>query len=197
MLVQNLSGPGLGADITLPPLAILQAHDTFELDFKLSCLGSRDTDCPIWDHTVQLFVCCDDPSGHKPPCDQCDPTVWSEPHSSSSSSSFPTSPSGDAAWEAPLPCKNLSQARLPTVSSPPSSLSSPSPQCGRELGRWITPFRFFAVPPHFAYAPWYCQRNDSGCMQNPLLLHGCHRFPCHIRTLCVSRQESNQNPLCQ
>ena len=75
--VQNLSGPGIHAQTTLPPLDVLQAHDRFELDFQLSCPGTRDKDCPIWDHTVQLFVCCEDPSGMLSPCGgPCTPTTW-------------------------------------------------------------------------------------------------------------------------
>ncbi|CAL8287985.1 unnamed protein product [Merluccius merluccius] len=30
-----------------------------ELDASLSCPGSRDVSCAHWDHTVQLFICCD------------------------------------------------------------------------------------------------------------------------------------------
>ncbi len=30
-----------------------------------------------WDHVVQLFVCCEDPSGAAPPCDVCRKTPWS------------------------------------------------------------------------------------------------------------------------
>lgn len=33
--------------------------DTLELDASLSCPGKRDSSCAQWDHTVQLFVCCD------------------------------------------------------------------------------------------------------------------------------------------
>lgn len=33
--------------------------DTLELDASLSCPGKRDSTCAQWDHTVQLFVCCD------------------------------------------------------------------------------------------------------------------------------------------
>ncbi|DBA77212.1 TPA: hypothetical protein ACH3X1_009783 [Trebouxia sp. C0004] len=128
---QNLSGPGLDADITLPPLVTLQAHDTFELDFELSCPGSRDKDCPIWDHTVQLFVCCDDPTGQAPPCIPCDPTVWSSASSSSSPSAF-----GGSFWDLQAPPGEVPESRS---SSRP--LSTSSAQCGRELGRWITPFR--------------------------------------------------------
>lgn len=45
----------------------LSQYDKFELDASLSCPGTRDEDCPPWDHTVQLFVCCDSKS---PLCNQ-------------------------------------------------------------------------------------------------------------------------------
>ncbi len=35
-----------------------------------------DADCPIWDHVVQLFVCCEDAEGSTRHCDQCDATPW-------------------------------------------------------------------------------------------------------------------------
>lgn len=38
--------------------------------------GSLDADCPIWDHVVQLFVCCEDPEGGTSHCDKCDVTPW-------------------------------------------------------------------------------------------------------------------------
>ena len=53
-------------------------------------VGTTDADCAIWDHVVQLFVCCDDgePSsssgggsgGAEWPCDKCDSTVWLAAH---------------------------------------------------------------------------------------------------------------------
>lgn len=160
-VLQNLSGPGLDAAITLPPLASLQAHDTLELDFKLSCPGSRDADCPIWDHTVQLFVCCDDPTSESPPCGPCGPTVWSEPYSPSaepysSSSAALNSPSSASSFrtaatdrQPPQERKTKLPAAFPSAAySSPSSLSSSSAQCGRELGRWITPFRWTPCPNH-------------------------------------------------
>jgi len=33
--------------------------DTLELDASLSCPGRRDDSCAHWDHTVQLFLCCE------------------------------------------------------------------------------------------------------------------------------------------
>ncbi|XP_075266555.1 LOW QUALITY PROTEIN: uncharacterized protein LOC115396397 [Salarias fasciatus] len=41
------------------PLGSLLDWDTLELDASLSCPGRRDSSCAQWDHTVQLFVCCD------------------------------------------------------------------------------------------------------------------------------------------
>ena len=32
------------------------------LDMSLGCPGNRDTDCAHWDHTVNLYVCCDQKS---------------------------------------------------------------------------------------------------------------------------------------
>lgn len=41
------------------------------------CLaGTLDADCPIWDHVVQLFVCCEDVDGRTDNCDKCDATPW-------------------------------------------------------------------------------------------------------------------------
>ncbi|XP_028834783.1 uncharacterized protein LOC114789691 [Denticeps clupeoides] len=34
-------------------------YNVMELDASLSCPGPRDETCAHWDHTVQLFVCCD------------------------------------------------------------------------------------------------------------------------------------------
>ena len=33
-----------------------------ELDMSLSCPGTRDTTCGHWDHTINLYVCCDQTS---------------------------------------------------------------------------------------------------------------------------------------
>ncbi|KAF7661228.1 hypothetical protein LDENG_00266700 [Lucifuga dentata] len=40
------------------PLDVMD-FDTLQLDASLSCPGRRDSSCAQWDHTVQLFVCCD------------------------------------------------------------------------------------------------------------------------------------------
>ncbi|KAK9816886.1 hypothetical protein WJX72_006713 [[Myrmecia] bisecta] len=108
---------GVAADITLPAKTILKQYDTLELDLKLSCPGSFDADCPIWDHVVQLFVCCEDPTGVAPPCDKCSATPWM-------AMQHEGEPEAEA-WKA----SNLVQDALP------------GDACGRELGRWMTPFR--------------------------------------------------------
>ncbi|KAM4735367.1 uncharacterized protein FYW61_005887 isoform 2-T2 [Anableps anableps] len=48
---------GAVATVELP--SDLWDFDTLELDVSLSCPGRRDSSCAQWDHTVQLFVCCD------------------------------------------------------------------------------------------------------------------------------------------
>ncbi|XP_021351177.1 uncharacterized protein LOC110448965 [Mizuhopecten yessoensis] len=50
---------GVVANITLPDLTDLQKFSKMELDMSLSCPGTMDTDCPHWDHTINLYVCCD------------------------------------------------------------------------------------------------------------------------------------------
>lgn len=40
----------------------LQRYEHVELDFSLSCPGSTDDPCAHWDHTVQLYVCCNSAS---------------------------------------------------------------------------------------------------------------------------------------
>ena len=54
---------GVVASIKIPPAQILRHNVTrLRLDASLSCPGDRDEDCPAWDHTVHLFICCDDRS---------------------------------------------------------------------------------------------------------------------------------------
>ncbi|KAJ8354490.1 hypothetical protein SKAU_G00220570 [Synaphobranchus kaupii] len=48
---------GAIATVSLP--ADVAKFDVLELDASLSCPGRRDETCAHWDHTVQLFVCCD------------------------------------------------------------------------------------------------------------------------------------------
>ena len=51
--------PGVVVNVTLPPMQQLSTYQHIELDMALSCPGTVDETCAIWDHTVQLFVCCD------------------------------------------------------------------------------------------------------------------------------------------
>lgn len=67
---------GLLGNVTLPSSDQLEQFDVFEIDFALGCGGPLDRDCPYWDHTVQLYVCCSDPGKPHLPCDTCGPTVW-------------------------------------------------------------------------------------------------------------------------
>lgn len=52
-------GPhGLTAWVQLPPAAELRRFGRLQLDFALGCNGTRDSDCPQWDHVVQLVRWC-------------------------------------------------------------------------------------------------------------------------------------------
>ncbi|XP_038566528.1 uncharacterized protein si:dkey-256h2.1 [Micropterus salmoides] len=55
--VQMQGEKGAVATVDLP--SGLWDFDMLELDAALSCPGRRDSSCAHWDHTVQLFVCCD------------------------------------------------------------------------------------------------------------------------------------------
>ncbi|XP_044215965.1 uncharacterized protein si:dkey-256h2.1 [Thunnus albacares] len=55
--VQMQGDKGAVATVDLP-LGLLD-FNTLELDASLSCPGRGDWSCAPWDHTVQLFVCCD------------------------------------------------------------------------------------------------------------------------------------------
>lgn len=50
---------GVVRTIKLPPLSELQRYNHAYIDMALGCPGSTDYGCPHWDHTVQLYVCCD------------------------------------------------------------------------------------------------------------------------------------------
>ncbi|KAK2845044.1 hypothetical protein Q5P01_011703 [Channa striata] len=60
--VQMQGDKGAVATVNLPPG--VSDFDTLELDASLLCPGRRDSSCPPWDHTVQLFVCCSRLSPH-------------------------------------------------------------------------------------------------------------------------------------
>ncbi|XP_068179668.1 uncharacterized protein si:dkey-256h2.1 [Antennarius striatus] len=55
--VQMQGKNGAVATVLMPPG--LGEFNTLELDAALSCPEKRDASCAHWDHTVQLFVCCD------------------------------------------------------------------------------------------------------------------------------------------
>lgn len=53
---------GVSGTVHLPSLNDLQRYEHVELDFALSCPGSRDETCARWDHVIQLYVCCNSTS---------------------------------------------------------------------------------------------------------------------------------------
>ncbi|KAG5271644.1 hypothetical protein AALO_G00182310 [Alosa alosa] len=55
--VQMQGEHGAQATVDLPTGGL--DYNVLELDASLSCPGRRDETCAHWDHTVQLFVCCD------------------------------------------------------------------------------------------------------------------------------------------
>ncbi|EDV28324.1 uncharacterized protein TRIADDRAFT_37261 [Trichoplax adhaerens] len=52
---------GASAIVNLPPV---KEYQDVQLDMALSCRGKRDEECPPWDHTVQLYVCCSNATSH-------------------------------------------------------------------------------------------------------------------------------------
>lgn len=116
---ENMTGEhGVRAEVTLPSslwhLDGRQRYGRLLLDMELSCPGSMDSDCPVWDHAVQLFVCCNDPEGRLPPCEACPTTLWTP--------------------------QRRGRMHMPIQGLERLEMESP-PICGRELGRWMTPFR--------------------------------------------------------
>lgn len=49
----------MGAQAVVDLPTDLLDYEVLELDASLSCPGRRDETCAHWDHTVQLYVCCD------------------------------------------------------------------------------------------------------------------------------------------
>jgi len=49
---------GVVKTVKLPAFSELQHYRHAYLDLSLGCPGITDFSCPHWDHTVQLFVCC-------------------------------------------------------------------------------------------------------------------------------------------
>ncbi|XP_038058293.1 uncharacterized protein LOC119729686 isoform X2 [Patiria miniata] len=56
---------GVVKTIQLPTLEKLSQYNKLELDASLSCPGTKDESCPPWDHTVNLYLCC---NGTSPLC---------------------------------------------------------------------------------------------------------------------------------
>jgi hypothetical protein len=111
-------GRGVRARVTLPASQrAQQGYDRLELDLELGCPGVKDESCPAWDHAAQLFACCDDPRGQRPPCPACPTTLWAPPGLLVGSAAESGNENG-------------------TLDGP-----NAPPVCGWELGRWMTPFR--------------------------------------------------------
>lgn len=55
--VQMQGEKGAQTTVHMPPE--VWSSDRLELDVSLTCPSNRDASCAHWDHTVQLFVCCD------------------------------------------------------------------------------------------------------------------------------------------
>ncbi|KAK9805085.1 hypothetical protein WJX73_003188 [Symbiochloris irregularis] len=113
---------GIRVNVTMPPADKLAAFTSLALDFELGCPGKLDADCPIWDHVVQLFVCC---PGGPVPCDSCDDTIWLAQHHPEDAA--------ERVWQ--------QDYRQRSADASADSSNGLLPHCGRELGRWITPFR--------------------------------------------------------
>ena len=81
-------------------------------------------DCPVWDHVVQLFACCQPPGAvAPPPCKPCQTTPWL------------------AGERDGRPGHERGRPRGGSVTATGSGVL-----CGPELGRWITPFRWSRMP---------------------------------------------------
>lgn len=114
--------------------------------------------CPAWDHVVQLFAC---PEGEL--CQPCQPTVWLPRGAGSPAGLWgrrTNVPVGErdgrggaagAALPGLLPAaagggpRSLAAASVGAGNTPQDGDgrggAAPPLLCGREIGRWITPFR--------------------------------------------------------
>eukprot|EP00877_Chromochloris_zofingiensis_P003300 jgi/Chrzof1/12971/Cz07g14140.t1 len=126
-------GGYLRRSIKLPPLQQLKAYKHFSVEMALTCGGGGlDRDCPAWDHVIQMFVCCDDPPGGRP-CDPCAITPWLVAGSRSRPNMYPRHPDSEAQGDI------MSHTKDALHHTP--SVYDGSTLCGRELARWVTPFR--------------------------------------------------------
>jgi len=56
-----MNGP-FNVSVTIPLTAAeIRSFSSLQLETSLDCDGTRDRSCPIWDRTLQFFVCCGDP----------------------------------------------------------------------------------------------------------------------------------------
>ena len=86
--------------------------------------------CPAWDHALRLYVCCDDPQGLLPPCAPCQNVVWRRAAVAGSSAVL----------------RRRLQAGSSVVDGGGGSVQAAASQgCGRELGRYMTPYRRAAL----------------------------------------------------
>lgn len=131
---------GLRRTLALPSWRHLAPLDRLELDLSLACHGTNDSSCPAWDHAVQLFVCCDDPEGRLPPCDPCQPTVW-RPGGGGGPGSGAVGQQQEGSG-LPLPPGGGGARSLAAAGGAAGSEEAGLVLCGRELGRWMTPFRW-------------------------------------------------------
>ena len=81
-LVRNMLWASLSLDCSAAANTAAELHMQPGLplhDFQGGVSGVVDADCPIWDHVVQLFVCCDGD------CEGCEATPWLAQHHAGSS----------------------------------------------------------------------------------------------------------------
>ncbi len=132
---------------------------SLRLDRSAPAHAACSADCPTYDHVVQLFVCCGTADGMLPPCDPCQPTVWADTSSGSGITSSHGSSSSGHSNSGVGDSNDMALPLLPSEASRHNGsaralaaaqqeqaalLAQQQPngkQCGRELGRWVTPFR--------------------------------------------------------
>ncbi|GAB4819720.1 hypothetical protein N2152v2_006766 [Parachlorella kessleri] len=152
---------GVRVTVDMPGPEVIMAASRLEVDMELGCPGTRDADCPVWDHAVQLFVCCQDGSGQLPDtCDPCQTTVWGSASGSSSINSpianrglvpgavsrgpraaIAGSKSREDGRQGDSHESSMGAGENATVVAGEQPGEPPALRCGRELARWMTPFR--------------------------------------------------------
>lgn len=130
-------------------------------------------------------MCCGTADGMLPPCEPCQPTVWAGSDGNSRASSGGASGSGSHTGLPLLPSAaarhNGSARALATAwQEQPALRQEGRPNgkaCGRELGRWVTPFRCAA----------FVQRGRSWCTgaPPPCMPTSCAAAPCMHLAACI------------